>query len=314
MKSLFLQGYGLSIKVQNTRLIFKQGITDPFEKEKIESIELPASACDFDKVVIQGKGYVSTEALQILAENNINVVMLDKRGKLFGYFNQIRGSDPLIRQRQYDCFRDESRVEHLSKWILRQKLESQIQLIKEIVAGKYRHLVPNDSVLSKYKIAAGKMQAHSRALDSVREQKAILHIESSVAKIYYPTLALVIRPELRFNTRNNLHNFRPNNASNVINGLLNYGFAILYCEITKQLNALGLDCYYGFYHKNHESHLALVYDMIEPFRHLVDRSILEIQDEINKRDYAFSRAGVVVLSLELKGKYINLLSSHFALT
>jgi CRISP-associated protein Cas1 len=61
-----------------------------------------------------------------------------------------------------------------------------------------------------------------------------------------------------------------------INGLLNYGFAILYCEITKQSNALGLDCYYGFYHKNHVSHLALVYDMIEPFRHLVDRSILEI--------------------------------------
>jgi CRISP-associated protein Cas1 len=53
-------------------------------------------------------------------------------------------------------------------------------------------------------------------------------------------------------------------------------FAILYCEITKQLNALGLDCYYGFYHKNHVSDLALVYDMIEPFRHLVDRSILEI--------------------------------------
>jgi len=51
-------------------------------------------------VIIQGKGYVSTEALQTLAENNINVIMLDKRGKLFGYFNQVRGSDPLIRQKQ----------------------------------------------------------------------------------------------------------------------------------------------------------------------------------------------------------------------
>ena len=53
-------------------------------------------------VIIPGKGYVSTEALQILAEDDISVVMLDKRGKFFDYFNQVRGSDPpLIRQKQY---------------------------------------------------------------------------------------------------------------------------------------------------------------------------------------------------------------------
>jgi CRISPR-associated protein Cas1 len=82
MISLFLSGYGLSINVKKTRLVFKQGISDPFRKEKPNVIELPASACNFDKVIIQGKGYVSTEALQILVENNINVIMLDKRCKL----------------------------------------------------------------------------------------------------------------------------------------------------------------------------------------------------------------------------------------
>jgi hypothetical protein len=33
MKSLFLHGYGLSIKVQNSRLIFSQGI-DPFSSNR----------------------------------------------------------------------------------------------------------------------------------------------------------------------------------------------------------------------------------------------------------------------------------------
>src|SRR5690348_9180494 len=113
MKSLFLTGYGLSVSIKNTRLVFKQGVNDPFEKEKLDAIELAASACTFDKIIIQGKGYVSTEALQILAENNINVIMLDKRGKLFAHFNQIRGSDPLIRQKQYDCFRDDLKLEYL---------------------------------------------------------------------------------------------------------------------------------------------------------------------------------------------------------
>ncbi len=69
MKSLFLHGYGLSIKVKNTRLVFSQG-TEPFCDMK-GILEFPASACPFDKVVIQGKGYVSTGALERLSESNI---------------------------------------------------------------------------------------------------------------------------------------------------------------------------------------------------------------------------------------------------
>lgn len=95
----------------------------------------------------------------------------------------------------------------------------------------------------------------------------------------------------------------------VINGLLNYGFSILYAEVAKQLNALGLDCYVGFYHRSHSSQLSLVYDMIEPFRHLIDRSVFEIQDQIEKKDYVFSREGIVVLSETIKRRYVDLLSS-----
>ena len=303
MKTLLLQGYAVSIKLKNTRLVFTNGIDAKTGKQEI--IELPASACPFDKVVIQGKGFVGLDAMQVLAENNINVVILDKRGRLFGYFNQIRGSDPLIRQKQYDCFRDEARVEYLRKWIVKQKLESQILLFREIVAGRYRYLVNSDSIMAKFNLAISKIQNHLQSMERVHRLRGIIHIESSVAKIYYPTLALILKPELEFNTRNNIRNFRPNNASDVINGLLNYGFSILSAEITKQLNALGLDCYYGFYHRNHESHLALVYDVIKPFRHLVDRSILEMQDQIKKKDYAFSSQGIVVLSYDLKKRYID---------
>jgi uncharacterized NAD(P)/FAD-binding protein YdhS len=93
-------------------------------------LELPTSACQFDKVIIQGRGCVSTEALERLAEgSNINVIMLDKRGKLYSYFHHIGGNnEPLIRQMPYDTFRDEAKLEYLLKWIVSQNIESQIQL------------------------------------------------------------------------------------------------------------------------------------------------------------------------------------------
>lgn len=115
--------------------------------------------------------------------------------------------------------------------------------------------------------------------------------------------------ELNFTSRNSRRTFRTSDASDVINALLNYGFSILYAEVAKQLNALGLDCYVGFYHNAHSSQLPLIYDMIEPFRHLVDRSVFEIQDSIGKSDYIFSRDGVVVLSTDVKKRYVDLLTS-----
>ncbi|NMJ87837.1 MAG: CRISPR-associated endonuclease Cas1, partial [Thaumarchaeota archaeon] len=291
MKSLFLNGYGCSIKVKDTRLIFSQGM-QAFSKER-EIIETSVRACNFDKVIIQGDGYVSTKALQILAENNIEVVMLDKRGKLFSYFNQISSSEPLIRQRQYDTFRDEVKADELQKWIVSQRITSQIQLFKELKVDS--------------KIIA-KMEKSFSYLESANGSRVIMKVEDDIGRIYYHTFSKLFNPQLGFTTRNSLRNFRPKDASDVINSLLNYGFGILYGEVTKQLNVLGLDCFVGFYHKNEFSRLALVYDMIEPFRHLVERSVYQIQEQIKRKDYAFSVKGIVVLSRQLKKKYVDMLS------
>ena len=330
MKSLFLSGYGLSIKVKDTRMVFSQGSSAFTEKQ--EPLEIPVSKCSFDKVIIQGKGFVSTEALERLAESNINVIMLDKRGKLYSYFHQIGGHEPLVRQKQYQSFHDEKKLEHLRKWIVSGKIQSQIDLFKELVAeqkiiynsyNKAYQTVNNQhssfnysskvksEIKEKISKSIANMEKHLSLLDSARTLREIIKIESDVAKLYYPIFSKLFREKLEFSTRNNQRTFRPSNASDVINSLLNYGFSILYAEVAKQLNGLGLDCFVGFYHKNHDSHLALVYDMIEPFRHLIDRSVFEIQDSIKNNDYAYSRHGIVVLSDDLKKRYIELLSSVF---
>lgn len=51
--------------------------------------------------------------------------------------------------------------------------------------------------------------------------------------------------------------------------------------------------------------------MIEPFRHLVDRSVFEVQESVAKDDFIYSRKGIVVLSYDLKEKYISFLTSLF---
>jgi hypothetical protein len=79
---------------------------------------------------------------------------------------------------QYDCFREEGRLEYLRKWIVGQKLESQIQLFNDIIAGKYRHLLSDKETSNKFRVTIAKMRHQLQSLEHVHDPKAILHAES----------------------------------------------------------------------------------------------------------------------------------------
>ena len=106
-------------------------------------------------------------------------------------------------------------------------------------------------------------------------------------------------------------------ATDIINALLNYGYAVLAGEISKFINGVGLDAYYGFYHKTHSGFQSLVYDMIEPFRWLVEYSVWKLSEahttghRIDKKDYARTREGKVVMDYNLIRRFLELLERTF---
>jgi len=73
----FLRGYGISISIKNNKIILKNGshdITGEREKEEWFVTKIP-----YEKIVISGKGYVSTEAISLLSKKNINVLLTIER-------------------------------------------------------------------------------------------------------------------------------------------------------------------------------------------------------------------------------------------
>ena len=67
-----------------------------------------------------------------------------------------------------------------------------------------------------------------------------------------------------------------NNASDPVNAALNYGYALLEGECRRAINAVGLEPSIGFLHdfSNYQTKQSLVYDLEEPFRWLIDISVL----------------------------------------
>lgn len=62
----FLKGYGHSISVKDSKLILKDN-HDPFSLPRIE--EWHPNRMPYEKIILSGNGYVSTEALAILSDS-----------------------------------------------------------------------------------------------------------------------------------------------------------------------------------------------------------------------------------------------------
>jgi CRISPR-associated protein Cas1 len=76
------------------------------------------------------------------------------------------------------------------------------------------------------------------------------------------------------------------NASNPINALPNYGYAILESMVRKDINTIGLDVSIGYLHEMAPSKHPLVYDLQELFRNVVDYSVIELmENKLKKSDF-----------------------------
>jgi len=279
----FLKGYGHSISVKDSKIILKD-CHDPFSEPTKE--EWFVKNMPYEKIVLSGKGYVSTEALSLLSENNRNVILLDTYGKPVTFCNGMMDSLTATKYRmaQYDTFRDESKRQYLIKQIISAKKESQLKLLK--IIGSDAKFLPEKEHLA--------------------------------SKIYFQEFAKFIPEKYGFVSRNQsfIRNSK-NNATDVINALLNYGYSVLVGEISKFVCGIGLDPYFGFMHKSHTGFQPLVYDLIEPFRWLVDYTVFQIANSkdsrkrIKLKEFACTREGKVVLEYNLIKRFLEMLERTF---
>jgi len=295
-----LRGYGISITLKNNKIILKDGSDDITGKTNMESWFV--KQIPYEKIVISGKGYLSTGALSLLNQNKINVLVVDIFGNPVSFINGAMVSNTTIRNRmgQYDTFRDKSKVLQLQRWILKEKLQSQINFLTSV-----NNFELNETI-SKIKIYHSKIDSSTK-----------LHrIEASSARFYFMEYSKLIPEKFNFESRRGggLVNSK-RNATNIINALLNYGYAVLAGEIAKFVNGFGLDPYYGFNHKADTSFQALVYDMIEPFRWLVEYSVYRfatLQTKgIRLSDYVHTKDGYVVMDSLLIRRFLESLERKF---
>lgn len=253
-----------------------------------------------DNILITTSAYLSTDAVKFAVDNNIDIIFLDHFGNPYGrVWHSKLGSTTLIRRKQLESSTGEKGLNLAKEWVIC-KIENHVDFLKNLANSRSnKEKVINECIVSLEK----KMFMLQKMEGSLEEKRnSIMAIEGIAGKEYFEVLSHIIPERFKFNGRSR------NPAKDEFNCLLNYGYGVLYSMVEKGCILAGLDPYLGFIHTDNYNKKSLVFDLIEIFRILVDKTVIylfskrkvkkEYFDQI-KNGLSLNQEGKVVLISEL---------------
>ena len=89
-------------------------------------------------------------------------------------------------------------------------------------------------------------------------------------------------------------------AGGFINGCLNYGYAVLLSAFNREIVASGYLTQLGIWHDNEFNEFNLACDLMEPFRVVVDRTALHLEE--SDKDFKKKMANILNYKTLIDGK------------
>lgn len=184
---------------------------------------------------------LTTSLLSELMKNKIKVIFCDEthnpQSELVSYYG---GYDQSERIKSQISWSNEIK-ENLWTIIVSEKIKKQMEVLKYFNIKEYK-------LLENYMFQV--------------EHFDITNREGHAAKVYFNLLFGV--------------DFNRDDKENVINMALDYGYSILLSLFNREIVSNGYITNIGLFHKNKFNHFNLSCDLMEPFRPLVDKMVVEM--------------------------------------
>jgi len=266
MNPLLLSCYGISIDVNKAHLTIKQ---------KDNVIEFEPHRIPYDYIIIDGHyGSISFEAMRWLSKHDVSIALLNWNGNLLSNTMSQETLNAQLKVKQYEKYLNPGLRLYIAVQIVKQKVRSSLSLLK--------------SLSNFYDIDFSTINKEIERVDYDNINSLMMY-EGRIASAYWSELTKifnVIEKDFNFQSRKNLSYSWKMNASDPINALLNYGYAILESMVRKDINTIGLDVSIGYLHEIAPSKDPLVYDLQELFRYVVDYSVIELLESgLKKSDF-----------------------------
>lgn len=281
---LIINTFGASLRKSGELFeIWVSGEKKKISPKKVQSILITTGA------------HLSTDAIKMAVENNIDILFLDKYGNPYGrVWHDRLGSTARIRRKQIEFSMKSEGLTLGLQWI-KMRLNSQVEFLLKLRERRTRlsaEITTTIDALKKSIESLGKLEG------TIEEKRStIMGIEGNAGKMYWKMVSQLLPERFQFKERSRIP------AKDEFNCLLNYSYGVLYGLVEKACIIAGLDPYVGFIHTDNYNKTSLVFDIIEAYRIFAEETVLGLFSAkmINNNLFDKYRNG---LSLNKDGKKI----------
>lgn len=286
MQQLIINTYGTYLKKKDDCFLLKN------DEQSIE-----VSPKKVKSILISTSCFISSDALKLAIDNNIDVVFLDHFGDPFGRVWHCKPSSTnLIRRKQLEISSNEEGFEVAKTWVI-DKISNQVNFLQHL---KFKRSDLKQAIIDNYEIELlnfkNKILSLTGSANECREH--LMAYEGNAGKNYFEALSILIPEKYKFEGRSK----RP--AEDEFNCMLNYAYGVLYSQVERSIILAGLDPYIGFIHTDDYNKKSMVFDLIEAYRHFAEETVFHLfsQKKVNdsyfdkiKDGYSLNKEGKKVL-------------------
>lgn len=233
------------------------------------------------------------------AERNISLVFLTKNGRFLArVIGESRGN-VVLRKAQYRT----SDSEELSVIIARNFIIGKVFNNKWILERATRDY-PLRIETSLFKEVSKQLSVLISEIKNVYDLGLLRGYEGQAAILYnkvFDQMILQQKEDFYFKERSR----RP--PLDKVNAMLSFAYTLLANDVAAALEAVGLDAYVGFLHRDRPGRASLALDVMEELRGVfADRFVLSLINKriVNKDDFLTKESGAVIMTDEARKKFL----------
>jgi CRISPR-associated endonuclease Cas1 len=266
---IVVDGFGMGVHVCRNHLVISDGVGRQRRERR-----LTRSQRDVTRIVILGHtGSISLDAIRWCEATGITITCIDTDGRLLAFAGTPGGDDGRLRRAQAAAPNSTTGLT-IGTALIGTKIEGQQANVKRLGASETAD-------------ALAQMAAAARAAATLPECAGI---EANASNAYFAAWAAHAQCRIvandrgkvpahwqRFSRRrSDIGGNSARRATDPINALLNYSYALAEAECVHAVRAVGLDPGLGILHTDKKGRDSLALDLLEPLRPIVDDVVLRL--------------------------------------
>jgi len=252
MNPVYITEQGAVVRQSSKTLVITK------DDKKITQIPL----LQIDRLLLFGNIQLTTQAINLLLKEGVDVSFLTLSGKLRGRLIATESKNIILRLAQYERYLDDEFQLNQARAIVSGKISNGRALIL-----RYRRNHPDLNFSKEIEL----IEQTLNKLPRNQTVNSLMGAEGIATAAYFRCFGQMFRKDLIFTQRTR----RP--PKDPVNAILSLGYTMITNEILGLVIAHGLDPYIGFLHGIVYGRPSLALDLVEEFRHpIIDRLTLNL--------------------------------------